>query len=196
MQVYVDYIQLLHSVISSKKDYSRDINILKEYDFGNGLGTLTLSIHIHRMFLVLMGKNIYDEVDKEKDAITFNHLSSQYTPNKHNQVYQMFYTIQMEDAKDTINYFEFERYICCLGFHDIRKIMSCILMYNFDSDTLDICYIPKEYGTMCKLKKENGTSWASRTESKIPKILSSCFGNAETYENLSSSEEERAPLQN
>jgi hypothetical protein len=190
MTLFIDYISLLKLILSSReKQGDYDINIMREIDFGNNFGSMTLSQHIHYLFQAMVDiKDIYkDDHYIQSHKLTLEHISSNYKKERFKDVCTMFYIIS---PASYMTYVDMERFICSLPLPVIKQIMNCLFisyedLYNtslpkqaprLSIDTEDkiedfdaeICYISRHYGTVDTMMNPYSNKMMSR--------LRSCFG--------------------
>lgn len=221
MSSFIDYISLLKLILSAReKQGDYNINILKEYDFGNNFGSLTLSHHIHYLFQALIDiKDVDKDIQNiQSSKLTLKHLCGHYKKDRHTDVSSMFYMIS--STTEHMTYFDMERFICSLPIQIIKQIMSCLfisydelyhtsLPYNAPRLSIDIeekiedleaeiCYIPRHYGTLDATGTKGKTETRGKTGTKLSpppnKMISklrSCFGFPKYEEYIEIDKEER-----
>ena len=209
--LFIDHISLLKLILSAgdkRGDYG--INILKEIDFGNNFGSITLSQHIHYLFQALIDiKDIYkDKHYIQSQKLTLEYLSGQYKKDRFEDVCAMFDMISK--TTNYISYFDMEQFICSLPLPVIKQIMSCLFISYQDNtyllqqaprlsiDTEDkmedleteICYIPRHYGTVDTTGPTGPTGKSKTPPNKMISKLRSCFGFPKCEEYIEIGEEE------
>ena len=179
MTLFVDYVSLLKLILSTRgKHGDYGINIMKDYDFGNNIGLMTLSQHIHFLFQALVDSNDIYRHDHyiESHTLSLEHIASKYKQERFKDVCAMFHMIS---PTCNMNYFDMERFICSLPLPIIKQIMGCMFisyeeLYNtylprqaprLSVDTEEICYIPRHYGTVNMTKSKSQNRMISRIRS-------------------------------
>lgn len=225
MALFIDHVSLLKLVLSAKdKQGDYKINILKEIDFGNNFGSLTISQHIHYLFQALIDiHQLYkDKQYIQSQKLTLEQLCSHYKKDRKTDVSTMFYMIS--STTEYISYFDMERFICSLPIPIIKQIMSCLFIsyeesyQRFFKESLplhaplqaprlsidteekiedleaEICYIPRHYGTVDMTGR---TTQNSPQPNKMISKLRSCFGfpKCEEYIEVDKEEERKAFFQ-
>ena len=195
MTLFVDYVSLLKLILFTRgKHGDYGINIMKDYDFGNNLGPMTLSQHIHFLFQALIDIDDIYRHDHyiESHTLTLQHIASKYKKERFKDVCTMFHMIS---PTCDMTYYDMERFISSLPLPIIKQVMCCIFisyeeLYNtslprqaprLSVDTEEICYIPRHYGTVNMTR--------SKTQNKMISRLRSCLG-FQKYEKHTEEEEE------